>query len=113
MGNCYGIDGFIGYSHAAMPELQRLSVLVSQNLVMLKTKLGRNIRDGIALGFENAAQGANWAVWTVVRQLRTTHQAGSFGRGCRHRMLLATRILLDLVCNGSEKIAWHRQCISG
>jgi hypothetical protein len=39
-----GIDGFVGYSHAAMPELEPLSVFVSKNLVMLKTELGRSIR---------------------------------------------------------------------
>src|SRR5215469_7381830 len=46
-----GIDRLIGYSHAAMPELQRLSVLISENLVMLKTEFGRGVRNRIALGF--------------------------------------------------------------
>jgi hypothetical protein len=53
-----GMDGFVGYSHAAMPKLQRLSVLIPENLVMLKTELGRGIRNRIALGFESSAQGA-------------------------------------------------------
>jgi hypothetical protein len=102
-----GIDRLVGYSHAAMAELQRLSVLISQNLVMLETKLGRGIRNRIALGFESPAQGANWAECAVVRQQRSAHRAGSFGRGCRHRMLLASRILLDLVCSASRKIGRH------
>jgi hypothetical protein len=62
-----GINGFVGYSHAAASELQRLFVLISKNLVVIKTKLGRGIRNRIALGFEWPAQGANRAVGTVVR----------------------------------------------
>jgi hypothetical protein len=80
---------------------------------MLKVELGRGGRDRITLGFENAPQGANRAVGAVVRQQRTAHRAGSFGRGCRHRMLLATRILLDLVHDGSEKIARGRRVARG
>ena len=99
-----GIDGFVGYSHAAMPELQGLSVLISQNLVMLKTKLGTGGQDRITLGFDNPPQGANGAVCAALRQQRTAHRAGSFGRGCRHCMLLAGRILPDLVCKASRKI---------
>jgi hypothetical protein len=63
-----GIDGFIGYSHAAMTQFQGFSVFVSKNLVMLKAELGGGGRDRITLGFENAMEGANWAVGTVVRQ---------------------------------------------
>jgi hypothetical protein len=98
------IDRLIGYSHAAMPELQRFSVLISENLVMLETKLTRGIGNRIALGFDNAAQSTNWAVFAVVRQLRTAHRAGSFALDCRHCILLAIRILLDLVCKASRKI---------
>jgi hypothetical protein len=46
--------------------------------------------------FDGHAQGAHWAVWTVIRQQCTAHRAGSFGWGCCHYMLLATRILLYL-----------------
>src|ERR1700751_3108951 len=63
-----GIDGLVGYPHASMPQLKRLSVLVSKNLVMLKTKLRRAIRIGIGLRPESLLQGANWAVRAVVRQ---------------------------------------------
>jgi hypothetical protein len=62
-----GIDRLVGYSHAAMPEFQRLSVLIPEDLVMLETELGRGIRNRIALGLESPAQGADWAVWAVVR----------------------------------------------
>jgi hypothetical protein len=72
-----GIDGFVGYSHAAMTQFQGLSFLISENRVMRETELGRGIRrrfamarqvrDRIALGFENTAQGANWAGLAVVR----------------------------------------------
>jgi hypothetical protein len=65
------VDGFVGYSHAAMPEFQRLAVLISQNLVMLKAEFRRDIRGRIALGFASTAQGTNWAVCAVVRQYRT------------------------------------------
>jgi hypothetical protein len=41
---------------------------------------------------------------TLVVKRSAACRAGSFYWGCRHRMLLATRILLDLVRNGSEKI---------
>jgi hypothetical protein len=34
-----GIDGLVGYSHTAAPKLQRRSVFISKNLVMLKTEL--------------------------------------------------------------------------
>src|ERR1700756_3835703 len=46
-----GIDGFVGYAHATMSELERLSILISQNPVMSEMELGRDIRNGIALGF--------------------------------------------------------------
>src|ERR1700746_3079327 len=62
-----GVNGFVGYSHTAMPELKRFSVLVSENLVVLEAELGRGIRNRIALGFDGASQGANWAVIAVVR----------------------------------------------
>src|ERR1700747_508609 len=52
-----GIDGFVGYSHAAMAKLQRLSVLISKNLVVFKAELGRGGQARITLGFENSAQG--------------------------------------------------------
>jgi hypothetical protein len=102
-----GIDGFIGYSHASMPQFQGLSVLISRNLVMLKAELGRGIRNRVALGLASTAQGANGAVETVVRQQRTTHRAGSFGRGCRHRMLLSARMLLrmGLQCLTKNRLA--------
>src|ERR1700746_2536326 len=77
-----GIHGLVGYPHASMPQLQGLSVLVSKNLVMLKTKLRRAIRIGIGLRPESLLQGANWAVRAVVRQLRTAHRAGSFALDC-------------------------------
>jgi hypothetical protein len=38
-----GIDRLVGDSHAAMPELQRLSVLTVKDVVMLETKLRRGI----------------------------------------------------------------------
>src|ERR1700756_2717284 len=60
-----GIDGLIGYSHAAMPQFKRFSVLVSKDLVMLKTKLGTAIRNRIGLRSEGLLQGANWAVRAV------------------------------------------------
>src|SRR5215469_8340197 len=67
------IDRLIGYSHAAMPELQRLSVRISENLVMLETKLTRGIGNRIVLRFDNPPQGANWAICAIVRQQRTAH----------------------------------------
>ena len=62
-----GIDGFVGYAHAAMPKFERLSVLISKNLIMLKTKLRRASRNGTGLRRESLLQGANGAVRTVVR----------------------------------------------
>jgi len=44
-----GINRFIGNSHAAMPELEWPSVLVSKNVVMLETKFGRGIRRRFAM----------------------------------------------------------------
>ena len=55
-----------------MPEFQRLSFLVSENLVVFKAEVGRGVRrslamaqqvrDRITLGFGGALQGADWAV---------------------------------------------------
>jgi hypothetical protein len=49
-------------------------------------------------------QGANWTIYTVVREQRTANRAGSFILRYRHRILLETRTLLDLISNGSRKI---------
>jgi hypothetical protein len=38
------VKGFVGDSHRAVSELDRYSIFVLENLVVLKAKLGRNIR---------------------------------------------------------------------
>jgi hypothetical protein len=53
------IKGFVGDSYRAVSELDRYSLFVLQNLVVLKAKLGRKIRTWITLGFESALQGTN------------------------------------------------------
>ena len=89
------IKGFVCYSHRSAPELKRFTLRIPENRVMLKAEFGSGIPSRLALCLDCLSQGANWAVCAVVRQQRTTHRAGSFGRGCRHRMLLASRILPD------------------
>src|ERR1700746_3811649 len=74
-----------------------------ENLVVLEEQFGRGIRDRITLGFGGAAQGANWAVRAIVCQHRTAHRAGSFGRGCRHRMLLGRECYSVWVSNALRK----------
>ena len=39
-----GINGFVGYSHSTVAELHRRSIFVFENLIVIKTKLGRILR---------------------------------------------------------------------
>lgn len=87
-----------------MPELKPPPVFASKNLVMLKTKLGRRIRNGIALRFKCGVKSTNRAVFTVVRQQSTANRAGPFVLRCRHSIRFAVSNLLDLVGNGLRKI---------
>ena len=80
---------------------------------MLKTEFRRAIRIGIGLRPESLLQGAHWAECAVVRQQRTTNRASSFALDCRHRMLLATRILLYLAPMACGKIARDRRLVRG
>src|SRR5258707_9812426 len=54
-----GINGFVGYSHATASELHRCSVLISKNLVVIKTKLRRNLRKRLGLRRDSSPQRAN------------------------------------------------------
>src|ERR1700756_2883704 len=60
------VHSFVRHTHRSAPKFERLSLCNVENPVMLEAELGRSVCNGIALGFDRAAQGANWAVCAVV-----------------------------------------------
>jgi NAD(P)-dependent dehydrogenase (short-subunit alcohol dehydrogenase family) len=84
-------------------ELDWCSGFILENPVVIKTKLGRDIRKRIALRLDGLSQRANRAKFSLFRKQRAALRASSFGWGCRHRILLAIGILLDFVQTGLRK----------
>src|SRR5258707_15634686 len=60
------IERFLSNPHCAGSELERLSLRILENRVVLEAELGGSKHDGIALGFESSAQGAHRAELAVL-----------------------------------------------
>jgi hypothetical protein len=55
------IESFVRRAHRSVPELKRFALRILENRIVLKTKLGRAIRNRIGFRPESLLKSAHWA----------------------------------------------------
>jgi hypothetical protein len=74
------VKGLVGYADRPATELNRRSIFVLENPVLIKTKLGRNVRKRLGLVCDSSPQRTNRAGLAVFAQCSAANPADAIHR---------------------------------